>query len=111
MAGQGSTVLRMATIAALGAALITSASPPASAQIREQIKNKMVDSAANSLVSQIQTDSCVEFEAMLKNKKGGASDSKSGMMKKDPAMRARFVNRVAGPLVNKMIDCDLLPGK
>jgi hypothetical protein len=31
------------------------------------------------------------------------------MIKQNPAARARFVNRVAGPLLNKMIDCDMLP--
>lgn len=89
-------------------------SAPASAQVREQIKNRMVDDAANQLVTTIQGDSCPEFASMLKQRKsGGGSNSNraSGMMKQDPAMRARFVNKVAGPLVNKMIDCDMLPGK
>jgi hypothetical protein len=30
-------------------------------------------------------------------------------LKTDAATRAEFVNTVAGPLVNKMIDCDVLP--
>lgn len=84
---------------------------PASAQLREQIKNKVVDDVANQMVTEIQNDSCPQFEAMLKQRKGGSSNKAGGMMKSDPAMRERFVNKVAGPLVNKMIDCDLLPGK
>lgn len=89
-------------------------STPASAQLREQIKNRMVDDAANQIVTTIQNDSCPEFASMLKERKsGGGSGSSRGsnMMKQDPAMRARFVNKVAGPLVNKMIDCDMLPSK
>lgn len=86
---------------------------PASAQMREQIKMKVVDDAANEMVSKIQSDSCAEFESMLKqSRSGGSSSSRAGgMMKSDPAARERFVNKVAGPLVNKMIDCDLLPPK
>jgi hypothetical protein len=86
---------------------------PAPAQLREKIKNKVVDDVANQMVAEIQNDSCPQFEAMLKQRKsGGSSSSKAGgMMKSDPAMRERFINKVAGPLVNKMIDCDLLPPK
>ncbi|MDQ2908678.1 MAG: hypothetical protein M3R44_04925 [Candidatus Eremiobacteraeota bacterium] len=108
----GARVLFIATFGAV--ALTASAMAPGSAQMREQIKNRVVDDVANQMVSQIQTDSCPEFEAMLKKQKnsGGSSSGKaSGMMKKDPAVRERFVNKVAGPLLNKMIDCDLLPGK
>jgi hypothetical protein len=86
---------------------------PASAQMRERIKTKVVDDVANQMVAEIQSDSCPQFEAMLKQRKSGGTNSgkAGGMMKSDPAMRERFVNKVAGPLVNKMIDCDLLPPK
>ena len=95
------------TAAVLAAACVV----PAGAQLRERIKNNMIDSAAKTLVSQIQTDSCPEFASMLKSHKGGggSSSNTSGMLKRDPAARQRFVNQVAGPLLNKMIDCDLLP--
>jgi hypothetical protein len=111
---RSTSVVRRAVLAAatfvLTAALL---GQTASAQLREQIKNKVVDDVANQMVSQIQNDSCPQFEAMLKQRKGGTSNSgkAGGMMKSDPAMRQRFVNKVAGPLVNKMIDCDLLPSK
>jgi len=103
--------LRRAVIA--GALLLTTAlAAPGSAQMRGGMKDKIIDSVANTMVSTIQSDSCAEFAATLKGRKsGGSSTSKAGgMMKNDPAARARFVNKVAGPLVNKMIDCDLLPG-
>jgi hypothetical protein len=83
-------------------------------QPRERLKNNLIDSAANTMVAEIQNDSCSEFASMLQSRKSGASSKSSragGMMKSDPAARARFVNKVAGPLVNKMIDCDLLPSK
>lgn len=84
----------------------------ASAQLRQQLKNKIVDNVAEQMVAEIQSDSCPQFESMLKSRKNGSNSGQAGgMMKKDPAMRQRFVNKVAGPLINKMIDCDLLPGR
>ncbi len=100
---------------ALAVAVATLLCANASAQVREQMKTKIVDNVANQMVATIQSDSCPQFESMMKSRKSGGSGSSggsaSGMMKKDPAMRQRFVNKVAGPLVNKMIDCDLLPSK
>jgi hypothetical protein len=87
---------------------------PGLAQLRNQLKNQIVDMVASKMVTQIQTDSCPEFAAMLKNAKsssGSDSSKAGGIMKNDPAARQRFINKVAGPLLNKMIDCDLLPGR
>lgn len=103
-------VPRMSFVIALALTALTFVPQPVSAQIRQQMKNKIVDDVANQMVSEIQQDSCPQFESFLKSRKSGGS-SGSGMMKKDPAMRQRFINKVAGPLVNKMIDCDLLPSK
>lgn len=104
-------VVRSFVIVGLGLLFTGATLAPGSAQMREQIKNKVVDDVANQMVSTIQTDSCPEFASMLKQQKSGSSNSgkASGMMKKDPAARQRFVNKVAGPLLNKMIDCDLIP--
>jgi hypothetical protein len=78
--------------------------------MRGTMKNRIFDAAASEMVSTIQSDSCAQFAATLKRRKSGTS-SAGGMMKRDPAARARFVNKVAGPLLNKMIDCDLLPNR
>jgi len=104
--------MRKSLVTAMAFAILAAwAAAPAGAQLRERMKNNMVDAAAKTLVSQIQSDSCADFSSMLKSKGSGSSSSSraKGMMKNDPAARARFVNQVAGPLVNKMIDCDLLP--
>ena len=105
-------IRRCVFLAAASGIATASFAAPASAQMRMSMKDKIVDSVANSMVSSIQSDSCADFAAMLKKRKsGGSSSSKAGgMMKNDPAARQRFVNKVSGPLVNKMIDCDLLPG-
>ncbi len=104
---------RCVFVAAASGMVSASFAAPAAAQMRMGMKDKIVDSVANTMVNSIQSDSCAEFAAMLKKRKSGSSSSSSkasGMMKNDPAARQRFVNKVSGPLVNKMIDCDLLPG-
>ncbi len=106
-------VSRCVITAAMGVSLSFIAGAPGSAQMRMGMKDRIVDSVANTMVSSIQSDSCADFAAMLRKRKSGNSNSSKagGMMKNDPAARARFVNKVAGPLLNKMIDCDLLPGR
>lgn len=90
------------------AALFASTIAPSSAQM---LKDKMIDGVANEMVSSIQSDSCAQYAATMKSRKSGGGSKAGGMMKKDPAARARSVDKVAGPLLNKMIDCDLLPGR
>ncbi len=102
---------RCLSMIAAAAAVALWTATPGSAQMRMGMKTKIVDAVANEMVSTIQSDSCADFAAMLKGRKSGSSSGAGGMMKKDPAARARFVNKVAGPLVNKMIDCDLLPSR
>lgn len=106
-----SVVPRISFAIALALTAVTLVPQPAGAQVREQMKNRIVDDVANQMVAEIQQDSCPQFESFLKSRKSGGSGGAGGMMKKDPAMRQRFINKVAGPLVNKMIDCDLLPSK
>lgn len=105
-----SVIPRISLTIALALTAVMLPSQQAGAQPHEQMKAKIVDDVANQMVAEIQQDSCPQFESFLKSHKSGGG-SAGGMMKKDPAMRERFVNKVAGPLLNKMIDCDLLPGK
>ena len=109
------SIARPLIAAAFGAAILTTATmAPSSAQLRDRIKNKVIDDVADQMVSTVQSDSCPEFAAMLKKQRsssGSSGGKASGMMKKDPAARQRFVDKVAGPLLNKMIDCDMLPNR
>ena len=104
---------QLVCVGAASAAFFAAANASGDAQMRGAMKDRIVDSVANTLVSSIQSESCADFAATLKRGRGRGSGSgkTGGMLKNDPAARQRFVNKVAGPLVNKMIDCDLLPGR
>jgi hypothetical protein len=41
--------------------------------------------------------------------KSAAEQRVIGLLKSDPAMRTEFLNRVAGPITNKMFDCGMIP--
>jgi len=108
-------VLRRSALAVAAFAIIASASTlPGSAQMRQQIAVKVATDAANQFVTKIQGESCSDFAAtmaQMKDKSSSASPSPmSAKLKGNTAARTAFVNIVAAPLLNKMIDCGSLPG-
>ncbi|MBV8196944.1 MAG: hypothetical protein JO263_02305 [Candidatus Eremiobacteraeota bacterium] len=107
-----SATLRRIGVGSLIAVLCTFTALPGQTQtMRQQIAEKVVVDAANTFVSKIEGESCSQFAGtmsqMKQNKSGSSTSSK---LKNNPALRSKFVNIVAGPLMNKMIDCDMLPG-
>lgn len=77
---------------------------------------RMFDTFTDGIVQGINNSSCEEFSARMqeaRNKKGGSSggmkDRMKAMMTKNPEMRRQLVNKLAGPIANKLFDCNLLP--
>jgi hypothetical protein len=108
---------RIVAAAAIASAALAVSALPGSAQVRQQMADQMATKAANSFVSKINGESCSDFAntmSQMKQKSGsGSSSSSSGMaakLKANPQARADFVNIVGGPLLNKMIDCNMMPG-
>lgn len=108
-----STFMRGSAFVVFAAALAL-VGAPANAQMSSAMTQKIVTKAANDFVSKIQGESCSDFAATMSKSKGsGSSASPSPMssrLKSNPAARTQFVNIVAGPLLNKMIDCNMTPG-
>jgi hypothetical protein len=106
---------RIGAAVAIGIALAAVALP-GQAQVRQQMADKIATNAANQLVTKINGESCSEFAttmSQMKGKSGSSSSGSSGMsskLKANSQARTDFVNIVAGPLLNKMIDCNMLPG-
>jgi len=97
-----------ALCAALGAATLSS-----SAQVRQQMAIKVATDAANQFVTKIQGESCSDFAATMAQMKSGGGSGSSGMaskLKSNAEARTAFVNVVAAPLLNKMLDCGMLNG-
>ena len=108
-----SITLRRVAIGGIAAAALAFATLPGQAQMRSQMADQVATKAANAFVSKIQGESCSDFAAtMAKMKKpaGATPSPMAGKLKSNPQARTDFVNIVGGPLLNKMIDCNMMPG-
>ncbi len=108
-----STMLRRMGIAVAAFAVLGATALPGAAQMRQQMADKVATQAANSFVSKINGESCSDFAntmAQMKHKSGATPSPMSAKLKGNSQARTDFVNIVAGPLLNKMIDCNMMPG-
>ena len=69
----------------------------------------MLDNVANKVVQKYQGMSCEQLWAQKAQPKSAEEQRVMGLLKSDPAMRTEFLNRVAGPIMNKMFDCGMIP--
>jgi len=69
----------------------------------------MLDNIANKVVQKYQSSSCEQLWAQKAQPKSAEEQRMIGLLKSDPAMRTEFINRVAGPMANKMFDCGMIP--
>ena len=73
----------------------------------------IMDRVADKVVQKYQTSTC---EQLWQEKAQGQGQPKPEMeqraiqaLKGDPQMRQAFFNKVAGPIVNKMFECGMIP--
>jgi hypothetical protein len=106
--------MRKLLAAAFGMTLCLACILPISAQ---PVGNgRMFDTITDGIVQGINGSSCDEFAARIqeaRNKKGtsggGMKDRMKAMMSKNPEMRRQLINKLAGPIANKLFDCNLIP--
>jgi hypothetical protein len=106
------TVVRTVALSLVTASLLAATAIPGLTQLRPGAKDRITDAVSNEVLDMIRTSSCSDFASMLAKRKSGSKGGGSGAssrLKNDPRERSRFVDAVAGPLVNKMIDCNLMP--
>lgn len=81
-------------------------------------QDKLVEFAANLVIEQYQNASCEEVAQMQPTSGDAASgnDQEAVMKQKaiellqnNPELREKFINQVAGPMANKMFECNLVP--
>jgi hypothetical protein len=82
-------------------------------------KEALLDGAANLVIAKYQNSSCAEI-AQMKSQSNKSSPASGGaeaviqekaieLLRNDPELRTEFINRVAGPIANKMFECNLIP--
>jgi hypothetical protein len=68
----------------------------------------IMDMVAQKVVQKYQSSTCEQLWAN-KGKHGPEEQRLMGMLKSDPQMRQAFFNQIAGPVMNKMFDCGMIP--
>ncbi|HEY3676232.1 MAG TPA: hypothetical protein VGK84_09595 [Candidatus Tumulicola sp.] len=108
---QFSSVPRWIATGAFVFAAVAFAAIPGQAQVRQQMMDKVAVQAGNEFVTKINGQNCTDFKSTLSQmKQGSNAGSMSAKLKANPEARGKYVNIVGGPLLNKMINCDMLPG-
>ncbi len=73
----------------------------------------IMDKLADKVVQKYQSSSCQELIAKKSQpppaKREMLEQKAVDMLRKDPQMRTEFLNRVAGPIANKMFECGMIP--
>jgi len=73
----------------------------------------IMERAAQKVIEKYQTSSC---QQLAQQKKQPPTGQKAQMeqraiqiLRNDPQMRTEFLNRVAGPVANKLFECGMIP--
>ena len=68
----------------------------------------IMDKVADKVIQKYQTSSCEQLW-QNKGKQSPEEQRVMGFLKSDPQMRQAFFNKIAGPVMNKMFDCGMIP--
>lgn len=68
----------------------------------------LMNMVADKVIQKYQSASCEQLWAS-KGQHGPEEQRLIGFLRNDPAMRQAFFNQIAGPVMNKMFDCGMIP--
>jgi hypothetical protein len=69
----------------------------------------IMDRVADKVIQKYQTSSCEQLWQQKSQPKSEEEQRVIGFLKNDPQMRQAFLNKVAGPISNKMFECGMIP--
>jgi hypothetical protein len=69
----------------------------------------LMNLVADKVIQKYQTASCEQLWAQKSQPKSEQEQRLMSLLKSDPQLRTAFMNRVAGPIANKMFDCGMIP--
>ena len=69
----------------------------------------IMDRLADKVIQKYQSSSCQQLWQQKGQPKSPEEERVVGFLKSDPQMRQAFFNKVAGPIVNKMFECGMIP--
>ena len=69
----------------------------------------LMNMVADKVIQKYQSASCEQLWAQKAQPKSEQEQRLIGLLKSDPQLRTAFMNKVAGPIANKMFDCGMIP--
>ncbi len=72
-------------------------------------QGRILDMVANKVITKYQTASCEQLWQQKGEPKSAEEQRAVSFLKSDPQARTAFINQVAGPVVNKMFECGMIP--
>jgi hypothetical protein len=69
----------------------------------------LMNLVADKVIQKYQTSTCEQLWAQKQQPKSEQEQRLIGLLKNDPQLRTAFLNKVAGPISNKMFECGMIP--
>ena len=72
-------------------------------------QHPLVDKIADKVIHKYEQSSCEQLLKQKNEPKTPQEQEAVQLLQKNPQVRAEFLNKVAGPIANKMFECRLIP--
>ena len=72
-------------------------------------QHPLLDMAANKVIQKYQQSTCEQLWEQKGKPKTAQEQEIIQFLRNDPQMRTEFINRIAGPVANKMFECGMIP--
>ena len=72
-------------------------------------QGQILDMVANKVITKYQSESCEQLWAQKGAPKPPEEQRAIQFLKNDAQARTAFLNKVAGPIANKMFECGMIP--
>ena len=69
----------------------------------------LMNMVADKVIQKYQSSTCEQLWAQKQQPKSEQEQRLIGLLKNDPQLRSAFLNKVAGPISNKMFECGMIP--
>ena len=69
----------------------------------------LMNMVADKVIQKYQSASCEQLWAQKSQPKSEQEQRLIGLLKNDPQLRTAFMNKVAGPIANRMFECGMIP--
>ena len=69
----------------------------------------LMNMVADKVIQKYQSSTCEQLWAQKQQPKSEQEQRLIGLLKNDAQLRTAFLNKVAGPISNKMFECGMIP--